>query len=400
MALHPFLASLGFEQPVDIDAVERRFLEVVKEHLQKVSTSYDETEVNREEVWLRDIHARYFQYALEWLMEEARQSKGPASPEAVKLKKQARDVMNDLQKHMVEFACCYMHINRFMTLLRDEMRNEEERLGMPVSKETKWTSDAGAMMARYRTQKRLLIDSATRMKKARPLLEALEGSFETFRQSISRLYGGDKLETIQRPVIASLRVKDFNRARKALAEIADGKRKNDDTERLLAAGRSIIDTCEQCQDLFVSDEDRLYLRVNETDQAYNVHMRELRKIKSFLGKYYMPYMQYKIDVLLHLKDKLLVIGSIESQMTLYRRLLTGFARPLGDIKELRAYESEVLDKIKYLLNGQFQEVPVVLARAREAVGEFRQGADEFKDIENMDVTEINAQDDGATANVG
>jgi len=397
MSLHPFLASLGFDKPADIDAVERRVLEVVKEHLQKVSTSFDEAEVKREEAWLRDIHVRYFQYTLEWVMEEARQNKGSPNAEAVKLKKQARDVMTDLQKHMIEFSCCYMHINRFMTLLRDEMRIEEQRLGISVSKETKWTSDAGAMMARYRTQKRLMVESADRMKKSKPLLDALEGPFETLRQSIGRMYGGDKVETLQRSVIAALRTKDFARARRALDEIANGKKKIDEAEQLLTAGRTIIDTCEQYQDLFVSDEDRLFLKSSETDQAYNVYMRELRKIKAFLAKYYMPYMQYKLEVLLHLKDKLLVIGSIESQMTLYRRLLTGFARPLADIKEMRAYESEVLDKIKYLLGTQFQEVPVILARARETVSEFRTGADEFRDIEKMDTSEISANEDGETA---
>lgn len=399
MGLHPFLASLGFEQPADIDAVERRVLEMVKDHLLRVSTSYDEAEVKSEEAWLRDIHNRYFQYSLEWVMEESRQNKVPPNTEAVKLKKQAREVMNDLQKHMIEFACCYMHIHRFMTLLRDEMRVEEERLGIPASRDTKWTSDAGAMMARYRTQKRLMVESAERMKKSRPLLEALEGPFEALRQTIGRLYGADKVDTLQRSVIAALRTKDFKRARKALDELVNGKKKNDDTDRLAAAGRTIIDTCEQCQDLFVSDEDRLFLKTSETDQAYNVYMRELRKIKSFLGKYYMPYMQYKIDVLLHLKDKLLVIGSIESQMTLYRRLLTGFARPFSDIKELRTYESEVLDKIKYLLSGQFQEVPVILARAQETVREFRAGADEFRDIEKLDTSEIDDGEGDAAASL-
>jgi hypothetical protein len=76
------------------------------------------------------------------------------------------------------------------------------------------------------------------------------------------------------------------------------------------------------------------------------------------------------------------------------------ARPLADIRELRLYESEVLDKIKYLLGGQFQEVPVILARSHETVGEFRQGADEFRDMEKIDVTEVGAGDDSQIAASG
>lgn len=400
MPLHPFLATMGFAQEADIDAVERRFLEMVKENLQKIATNFDEDAVRREEIWLRDFHAQYFMYMVQWVADESRRNKAPPTPDATKPRKQAREVMNDLQRHMTEFACCYMHINRLMTLLRDEMRSEEERLGMSISREIKWTSDAGAIMARYKTQKRLLVDNATRMKNARPLLESLEGPFNLFRQAIVRLHGADNVDTMQRPVIAALRMKEFKRARNALATIAEAAKKADVQQQILESGKTIIDTCEQYQDLFVSEEGRLYLKPAEADQAYNVHMRELGKIKVFLGKYYMPYMQYKLEILMHLKDKLLVIGSIESQMTLYKRLMTGMARPLADIRELRLYESEVLDKIKYLLGGQFQEVPVILARARETVGEFRQGAEEFRDMEKLDITEVGAGDNSQIAASG
>jgi len=301
-----------------------------------------------------------------------------------------------------------MHLNRFMTLLRDEIRNEESRLGIPIARDIKWTSDAGTVLGRYKTQKKILLDNNKRMKQAKPILEELQESFYAFRQSITRLHGADKMETLQRPVIAALRTKDFRRARKALTGISEAKRKfsidqkasDDSLNELLKAGKTIIDSCEKNQELFVSDEDRLYLKPSETDQAHNAQMRELAKIKSFLSKYYMPYMQYKLDMLLHLKDKLLVNGSMESQMTLYKRLISGLARPLTDIKELRLFESEVLDKIKYLLGGQFQEVPVILTRARETVSEFRQGADEFRDIETLDVSEIDTNEENGPAAAG
>ncbi len=407
MPLHPFLASLGFMEPADIDAVERRFLEVVKEHLQGIASNFDEEAVKKEEKWFREFYGRFFQYALQWVMDEARNNKIQPSPPAIKLKKQAREVMDDLQRHMIEFSCCYMHINRFMTLLRDEIRGEEARLGLTTGRDTKWTADAGTIIARYKTQRRLIAENMSRMRNARPILESLEDPFITFRQAISRIHGADKLDTLQRPVIAALRTKDFRRARAALTEVSEAKKKFSVDQKsadaavhdLLTAGKIIIDTCETHQDLFMSEEKRLYLKAAESDHAYNVQIRELRKIKGFLGKYYMPYMQYKLDMLMHLKDKLLVNGSLENQMTLYKRLISGLARPLADIKEQRLYESEVLERIKYLLAGQFQEVPIVLARAQETVSEFRQGADEFRDIEKIDPKEIdvNGDDDAAFA---
>lgn len=383
MSVHPFLELLGFDKAADIDAVERRFLDVVKDHLQNVSTNYDEAEVRGQEAWLRDLHNRFFQYALEWVMEESRQHKAPPTAEALKLKKQAREIMGDLQRHMVEFACCYMHLNRYVTLLRDEMRGEEERLGVG-GKDTKWTSDTGTMVARYNVQKRQLADSAERMKKAGPLAAVVDGHLGDMRLVLTKIHGADKADLLQRSLVAALRTKEFTRARKALGDILESAKNAADASALDSAGRAVIAACEEHQDLFVSDEGRLFLKPSETDQAYNVSMRELAKIKAIMGKYYRPYMQYKIETLFHLKDKLLVIGSIEGQTILYRRLLTGFAAPLAEMKDLRAYESDVLDKIKYLLGSQFQEVPVILARARETVGEFRSGAEEFRDIEKLD----------------
>lgn len=383
MSVHPFLELLGFDKAADIDAVERRFLDVVKDHLQNVSTNYDEAEVRAQEAWLRDLHNRFFQYALEWVMEESRQHKTPPTAEALKLKKQAREIMGDLQRHMVEFACCYMHLNRYVTLLRDEMRGEEERLGVG-GKDTKWTSDTGTMVARYNVQKRQLADSAERMKKAGPLAAVVDGHLGDMRLVLTKIHGADKADLLQRSLVAALRTKEFTRARKALSDILESAKNAADASALDSAGRAVIAACEEHQDLFVSDEGRLFLKSSETDQAYNASMRELAKIKAIMGKYYRPYMQYKIETLFHLKDKLLVIGSIEGQTILYRRLLTGFAAPLAEMKDLRAYESDVLDKIKYLLGSQFQEVPVILARARETVGEFRSGAEEFRDIEKLD----------------
>ncbi len=396
MTLHPFLETLGFDKPADIDSVERRFLDVVKDHLQNVSTSYDEAEVKAQEAWLRDIHNRFFQYALEWVLEESRQHKAQPGPEAIKLKKQAREIMGDLQKHMIEFACCYMHLNRYVTLLRDEMRSEEERLGA-ANKDTKWTSDTGTMVARYNVQKRHLTDAAARMKKAGPVLAVVDNSVSDMRLILTKLHGADKTELLQRSLIAALRTKDFTRARKALKDIVETAKTPADASALDQAGQSIIATCEQHHALFVSHEDRLFLKPSETEQAYNAYMRELARIKAILGKYYRPYMQYKIEILFHLKDKLLVIGSIEGQTILYRRLLTGFAQPLAEMKDLRSYESDVLDKIKYLLNGRFQEVPVILERARETVSEFRSGADEFRDIEKLDTGGISDDPDDQSA---
>lgn len=396
MSLDPFLQSLGFEEPADLDTVERRFIEVVKDHIQKASLHYDEGEVANDEKLLRNHYSQYFLYVTQQMQAEMQAQKNVVSAEAQKLKKQAAAQREELQDHMIDFACCYMHINRFMTLLRDEIRNEEARLGGGSITGTKWTADAGTLITRNKQKKKYILEANERFSAARLILDELAPSFDTLRHHLIKLHGSEKAETSNRSFIASLRTQDFKKARKLVEDISrpqkkfglDQKASDQSIESVMVSARYIIEVCEKNSKTLSSHEGRLYLKPIETDQAYNAQIRELRKIKEFLSKYYMPYMQYKLDMLMHLKDKLLVNGSIENLMTLYRRMVAGMTGSLDDIKSLRAYESEVLDKIKYLLGGQFQEVPVILARAKETVQEFRAGAEEFRDVENIDVTEI------------
>ena len=74
-------------------------------------------------------------------------------------------------------------------------------------------------------------------------------------------------------------------------------------------------------------------------------------------------------------------------MTLYKRLIMGIAVPLKDIKVIRMYENDVLNHVKYLLSGHFQELPKILQRAEETVQEFRITVDEIEEITGMEFVE-------------
>src|SRR5690606_25146897 len=103
------------------------------------------------------------------------------------------------------------------------------------------------------------------------------------------------------------------------------------------------------------------------------YVKELEKIRGFLSKYYLTYMQHKYSTLRHLKDKLLVVGTLDGLMSLYIHLIEGIIRPLGDIKDIRLYENEVVDRARYVVEMQAPEVETILKRAHEAVQEFRDG---------------------------
>lgn len=404
MDLDVFLQDLGLPVNAQIDVVEPVFIEKLKERLQTVADQYTESELKQEEQGLRAAMTLYFAYTLRWIEREAGKYKEIKEFDtAPALKKQAKSVVIELQNYIAEFVSCYMHLGRFMTLLRDEIRKEEIKLGGAGSHRIKWTADAGVVIARYRKEKKQLLERMARMGRARAVLEQIENDIDTVRGSVLTLFGRDKAEPYTRRFMASLRVSDFRKARKAVQEIADAKKKfgldqkaaKQALDNLEASANRILEIVEQNQELLASEENKLFLRPIETDLAYNGDVKELQKIKAFLAKYHLPYMQYKLDTLAHLKDKLLVLNSLESLMTLYKRLILGIALPLKDIKTVRLYESEILNHVKYLLTGHFTELPKILQRAEETVDEFRQSRTELEEFEQLNLQEIEVKEQQA-----
>ena len=362
MDMETFLQNLGLPVNSDIDSVERAFVEALKERLQTVAENYDETELREEEQWLRSFLRQYFDFTMQWVAKQAERFQDVKEFDtAPKLKKQAKAVIADLQNYIAEFVSCYMHLNRFMTLLRDEIKNEEIRMvGGGGAQKTRWTADAGVLIARYRKEKKALVERTERMGEARKLLEQIENDFDQLRAATINLFGKDKAEPYLRKFNAGLRMTDFHKAHKAIKDIEEAKKKfgmdqktiKQNLDVIIASGKKIIDTTEQSQKLLASiEENKIFLKPIETDLAYNADIRELQKIKAFLAKYHLPYMQYKLDTLGHLKDKLLVMNTLESLMTLYKRMIAGIAVPLQDIKTVRLYESEILNHVQYLLTG-------------------------------------------------
>ncbi len=402
-----FLETLGFKtNEPDIDHVERQFVDRVKERIQTFQDSYDEEEVKKTEEWLTTFYQGFFQYSMQWAHREMQKKKDVVNhPDAPDLKKAARAILEDLQKHIIEVSFAYMHINRFMTLLRDEIKREEIRMGAAVPTDFKWTSDTGDVLTRYKKQKKNLIQSNERIKEARHILESIEDDFILIKKSISSLLGKDKSETYVRRLMSAFRMADFKKARNTLKDIGGTKKRFGLDQKthtqlqtnLQKAGGHILQVLEDKQDILEGADNKLYLRVLETSMIYNAQIRELKKIRGFLAKYHLPYMQYKLNLLQHLKEKLLVIGSLENLMTLYKRLISGVAQPLASIKDVRLYESKVLGHVTYLLDGHFQETTTIVTRANETVQEFRDNREDFEEFSEMELEEItvdNEQDAG------
>ena len=274
-----------------------------------------------------------------------------------------------------------MHLNRFLTLLRDEIRAEENKLGTGGDINAKWSSDVGMAIQRYQHQKKQIEKSRQQIEEAEPLLETLDKLFLKMQQDATTLHGADKGRHFIRSLISGLRTANMRRARKALRDFLGLKKKlTFDQGKFQTLQKEIKLTAQKTMDLIENNieqlsmpDSKLYLRPHETALIEKSNIQEMKKINSYLLKYHLPYMQSKVDRLFHLKDKLLVVGSLESLMTLYKKLMVGLATPLDDMRKVRQYESNVVNRITYLLDTQFQEVNVIRGDAEELVKEFRAG---------------------------
>ncbi|MBI4031231.1 MAG: hypothetical protein HY370_06095 [Proteobacteria bacterium] len=390
-----FLQELGLPLGYDLDRVEQRFVEHIKKRIQIIAENYREETIAAEENWLRKFYGYFFQYALHWAEEEAKKSKEkPNHPDAPKLKLAARETIHALQQMIVEFSQCYLRLNCFMTLVRNVIKSEEVRLG--IQGNIRWTADAGIVLDRNKKMKKKLLDDIRRYQDARETIDKIEAHLSNIGQALENLLGSAKKEKFMRSIVAALRTADSKKAATALKNIAQEKKKftldqkkADVLQKIIAdEGNALTGLVFGNIALLRGGDGKLFLRRSETDIAHNANIHELRKIKAFLAKYHLPYMEYKLDTLQLMRDKLLVIGSLESLMTIYRRLVAGIALPMPDIKDVKIYEGEVVNNVKWLLDGRYQEIPKILSWANEVVAEFRQGRDDQAEMENMPLEEI------------
>lgn len=381
-------SALNVPDGADLETVERALMEYVKDHIQSIADSYDEKHVQDEGRIIEKIYNDFFDYALQWAKREIERTRTEKSlPDSTALKRTARDVMAALQTNMIDFALCYMHLNRFMTLVRDGIKDEEMKgIGIISGKDIKWTSDTGLLLGRQKKRRHEIEIFMKNFEKAPAVFDKTEPLMTQIQTNLVSALSREDADRFDISLRSALRTADFKRARTVFKNISTAAprfaldRKAAETtlastERL---GKAMIDLFESHQDILKGDDEKLFLNYSEMKIISDGMAQELRKIRAYVVKYNLPYMSYKLDTLARLKDKLLVMGSLEGLMTLYRRLITGMAKPIKTLEELRLYEAEVVNRITYLLGSQFAEVKKIEKDAYQLVEEFRAARHEYQ----------------------
>ncbi len=382
MSIQSVSALLGLEEDSEISHAASKFLEQVKEYMLSAQNKPSLKHSQAEERALVMLYKRFFDFSLEWSTKERRNHDGdPDHTEAQRLKKRGENLVNDLQDNIINFAMCYMRLNRSIGFIQDEIG----RHGKNPDKNIQWTSDTGVLLQRYRKERQDLLELNAKLKVGIPIIEEAEKHLFTMSALTRKTFGDQASETYMRAFRSALRGNDFTRAKKALKTITaikkkfliDKKTADSNIKDIIKAGHAYIDALEKNIKDLTTKEGKLFLRKQEIDIAMAAQDKEIQKNTQYIIKYHKPYMEYKLKSILHLKEKLLVVGSLDSLTTLFLRLLRGMSAPLPDIKTVRTYEEEVIQYIDYLLSGQFKEVDNIASWNKDAMDEFDSSMREF-----------------------
>ena len=387
MASENFLQILGLKEDADISVVGTRFIENVREYITFVENNPSEEGIKKEETEVAVLYKSFFPFSVEWAKSEREKREDEENhPEALNLKDKGSAVVEDLQNNIIEFALCYMRIHWAMGLINAEMLRTPE----PEEKEVEWTGETGVLLGKYRKQRAQLLEINEKLDQCTKLLDNINPQRAAVEKCAIELMGEEMADKALGSYRSGLRTGDFSKARKTLTTAIAGKKKfaldkkkmAQKETAMKAAGKAYIDFLEQHHEILKAKDEKLYLKSSEVSIIKHANDRELEKTEAFIKKYFRPFLSYQIKTLKYLRTKLLVLGSLESLMTLYIGMMRGIAEPMPDIKTVRSYESEVIEHVTYLLGGQFQEMKNIEKRIEEILQEFKIAVRDYEAIQD------------------
>ncbi len=387
MSSQNFLQVIGLKEDADISVAGTRFIESVREYITFVEKNPPEENIKKEETEVTVLYRSFFPYSVEWARNERNKREDEENhPDALDLKEKGSAAVKDLQNNLIEFAICYMRIHWAIGLINAEMMRTPD----PEEKEVEWTGETGVMLGKYRKQRAKLLVANEKLDKGMELLEDINPHRSAVEKCAAELLGEELAEKTLGTYRSGLRIGDFAKARKGLDKVKDVKKKfafdkkkiQQTQDTMKKSGETYIAFLEKHQEVLRASDDKMYLKPSEVSVLKHANDRELERTEAFIKKYFRPLLNYQVKTLKYLRTKLLVLGSLESLMTLYIRMMRGIAEPMADVKSVRLYESEIIEHVTYLLGGQFQEMKNIEKRIEEILQEFRMSVQDYEVIQD------------------
>ena len=383
-----FLKALDLASDVDLSTAGdslAKFIKILSEKIQEKPTEVN-AQINRQVI--DALYAGFFNYAKEWSKtEKAKHIIRKDDPNADSLRARGQEVINALEENIVNFTHCYLEIFKVLGQTLIEM----ERYALPqVGEKINWTTADVDSLHKHYSEKEALLEVIAHMKKAIPILEEAKKHYDAVEKEGRIIFGEEKYDPEIRPVRSSLRKQEFDLAKKKLDKIAAprkggfafGKKQEGNIETFKSHARALIGVLEQNAESLSGQEGRLLLKPDEAHNAIKVAQEAIERKDVYLVKYRIPYIENHVKRIHHLRDKLLVVGTLDSMILIYVRLFRGFAEPLEDVKAVRQYEADVVENIQYMISGQFQEVDNIRERNEDMLKEFSYSLKAFQSVKD------------------
>ncbi len=353
---------LKIDPESELSYVASAFSDVLKSQIHDIIKQPTNARRDDLEAFVREMYQAFYDHAKKSLI-ETRDDIGNDQnhPEAENLKQKAQNVQSDFEKLMIEFAVCYLNLHQSMGMFHEALSY------MPAPKtgttgRTEWTRDTERLVGQYHGERDQLIVELEQLTECMTKFIEFAPRLEEFENAVGKLVGSKEKKEALRSVMAGLRLDNFERAKKGLDELLNKKPRLGLTnsraimETIQNHGQAYIELVHAYKDHLKGGDGKLFLNAQELGVVVDAKTKDLSKKNAFITKYFRPYLEYRLKSTHLLKDKLGVIGSIDSLVGLYTRMMHGMILPMTEIKDVREYESHIIDNINFLLETKFKEV--------------------------------------------
>lgn len=358
MAEQQIAKALGIGEGADISDTASIIMKKIKQYIAASKAGGDMTKAPVENATLQKFYNVFFSQGSNWAnQQKAKLSHIETHPDTKKLRNSAKPMQEKLKKRLLDAGLCVMQLDRVEGYFRKQIEAHVGDAGQ--RQKMQWSSDSDKILEKYVTEYHALVTSNEELAKAVAALDGIEANLDAL--------AGD----IQTKVLRYLRGQDFDKARELIASL-----KNDAKQ---SAG-AYIDAIEAKKSELIGKDDKIYASLKEPRLIMDNQTKEIAQKREHIIKYTKPFMEHKVEQIGHLKNKLTLVGSLDHLMTLYVQLLRGLVEPFQGLPEVREYEANVLNKIKHMLDVQFQEIDVIFERQKEILDLFDERIHQIRQV--------------------
>lgn len=364
---------LGLSAEAGHPQVREAFWAEVRARTETPKNVETENGLNEAVSTLQDLCAQYFQYNAEQLKVVSGMVGNTRNdhPDAAIIKTEGGALAKALEKQATAFAVCALNIEGAKALLDTQIRDALQA-AQEEHKNLDWTYDLTRQMAMMCKRRDMLSAYMERIGRARPLVIQIEKAFAALEKTLYDIIGPTKAQALCQEFTGLVRKRSFREA-KAFVKAAARRdttalfrlKKKERRERwkvAIEAFEVIADFVNKLTPRLVGRENVLFLREWEVKLAYEDMQRQLETTKEFIAKFQVAEIRFRRSTLDTERQRLYEISSFTAYLDLLDQLRKGSLFPMETLKDVRRFESEILNKVRYVLSEEARAVSQIDAK--------------------------------------